>query len=269
QMTLLGSEKKDLQTRLDQRNSEYKNLEQKLSAANKQIGTLEGDLREKLALLTASNQKASDLERKSDDLTRRTTTLSKQAEELARKLEAMGLSLKAAEQTAALVPGLREDLKKEREKYLSEEAIAKALEKEIARRLEELASANKKLADAQERSRSLERDLTNKDKDLTSTRADLARALTLEEKLAAMQKSRNERIKELLDAQRTIEALRNHGEQRFAGIELTGRHVVFLVDMSGSMELIDENTPAPRKWAEVAATAARIMKSLPELRKYQ
>ena len=35
-------------------------------------------------------------------------------------------------------------------------------------------------------------------------------------------------------------------ENRFEGIALTGRRVVFLVDMSGSMELVDEKTPAQR-----------------------
>jgi von Willebrand factor type A domain len=58
-------------------------------------------------------------------------------------------------------------------------------------------------------------------------------------------------------------------ENRFAGIELTGRRVVFLVDMSGSMELIDEQTIAPDKWPLLCETLAKIMKSLPDLTHYQ
>ena len=38
-------------------------------------------------------------------------------------------------------------------------------------------------------------------------------------------------------------------DERFEGIALTGRRVVFLVDMSGSMDLVDDKTPAA---AEVA-----------------
>jgi hypothetical protein len=58
-------------------------------------------------------------------------------------------------------------------------------------------------------------------------------------------------------------------DNRFAGISLTGRRVVFLVDMSGSMEMVDENTEAPQKWTEVRQTLARIMRSLPDLEKFQ
>jgi hypothetical protein len=58
-------------------------------------------------------------------------------------------------------------------------------------------------------------------------------------------------------------------ENRFAGIALTGKRVVFLVDMSGSMELVDPDTPAPSKWEGVRETVAKIMASLPELEKFQ
>jgi hypothetical protein len=39
--------------------------------------------------------------------------------------------------------------------------------------------------------------------------------------------------------------------------------------MSGSMELTDERTPAPGKWRAVRDTLAQLMKSLPELEKFQ
>jgi hypothetical protein len=58
-------------------------------------------------------------------------------------------------------------------------------------------------------------------------------------------------------------------ESRFAGIALTGNRVVFLVDMSGSMELVDENTVDPDKWPLVAETVGKLMHSLPDLRQYQ
>jgi hypothetical protein len=35
------------------------------------------------------------------------------------------------------------------------------------------------------------------------------------------------------------------------------------------MDLVDENTPAPTKWADVRATVARLMRSLPSLEKFQ
>jgi hypothetical protein len=67
------------------------------------------------------------------------------------------------------------------------------------------------------------------------------------------------------DASAKVKALEN----RFAGITLTGRHVMFLVDMSGSMELIDENTAEPDKWPLVCDTVAKIMTSLPDLKFFQ
>src|SRR5437899_491765 len=42
-----------------------------------------------------------------------------------------------------------------------------------------------------------------------------------------------------------------------------------LVDMSGSMDLVDEHTPAPNKWLGVRETLAKVMRSLPDLDKFQ
>jgi hypothetical protein len=88
---------------------------------------------------------------------------------------------------------------------------------------------------------------------------------------------------DLTDANRAIAALERDkkslleqvvrvtsaAENRFEGIALTGRRVIFLVDMSGSMELVDERTPDSQKWKGVRETLAKVMRSLPELSKYQ
>jgi hypothetical protein len=58
-------------------------------------------------------------------------------------------------------------------------------------------------------------------------------------------------------------------DNRFAGIQLTGRRVIFLVDMSGSMKMTDDNTYAPQKWPIVADTVLKVMRSLPDLEKFQ
>jgi hypothetical protein len=63
--------------------------------------------------------------------------------------------------------------------------------------------------------------------------------------------------------------LRLAADNRFAGIQLSGRRVVFLVDMSGSMKMVDEKTVAPDKWPTVASTVVKVMKSLPDLEKFQ
>jgi hypothetical protein len=52
-------------------------------------------------------------------------------------------------------------------------------------------------------------------------------------------------------------------------VTLTGRRVLFLVDMSGSMELVDENVPAPSKWVGVRETLAKVLRSMPDVEQFQ
>jgi hypothetical protein len=66
-----------------------------------------------------------------------------------------------------------------------------------------------------------------------------------------------------------INKLEIESDQRFAGIALTGKNVVFLVDMSGSMDRTDENTVAPTKWPTVRDTMLKVMRSLPDLERFQ
>jgi hypothetical protein len=58
-------------------------------------------------------------------------------------------------------------------------------------------------------------------------------------------------------------------ETRFAGVAMTGKRVVFLVDISGSMAKTDDRTPNPAKWPLVVDTVAKVMRSIPTLEKYQ
>ncbi|MFO0846867.1 MAG: vWA domain-containing protein, partial [Gemmataceae bacterium] len=96
------------------------------------------------------------------------------------------------------------------------------------------------------------------------------------ERLAAMAKVVSDRQAalaaadlKLARAEKEKHVLMTASESRFAGIELTGERVVFLVDTSGSMEQLDENTASPQKWEEVRQTVARVMRSLPKLEKFQ
>jgi uncharacterized coiled-coil DUF342 family protein len=66
-----------------------------------------------------------------------------------------------------------------------------------------------------------------------------------------------------------FDKLRVDSESKFAGIALTGKRVVFLVDISGSMKLTDERTPNPKKWPIVIETVAKVMRSLPDLESFQ
>lgn len=66
-----------------------------------------------------------------------------------------------------------------------------------------------------------------------------------------------------------INKLDRDSESRFAGIAMTGKAVVFVVDMSGSMDKLDAQSAAPHKWPVVCETVAKVMRSIPNLERYQ
>jgi Mg-chelatase subunit ChlD len=117
---------------------------------------------------------------------------------------------------------------------------------------DQLPDLRKELSGYRDKSSGAETRLASLEKELAQSRA-LADQLRDDKKLLAHQMAR----------------ARADADNRFAGIALTGRRVVFLVDMSGSMEFVDEKTPAPDKWLGVRQTLAKIARSLPELEKFQ
>src|SRR5262249_19617617 len=66
-----------------------------------------------------------------------------------------------------------------------------------------------------------------------------------------------------------INKIQIESENKFAGIAMTGKNVVFLVDMSGSMDRTEENVLAPDKWPGVRDTLCKVMRSIPDLDKFQ
>jgi hypothetical protein len=124
------------------------------------------------------------------------------------------------------------------------------------RRVDELSAA---LRDAEERSKQLQTDL----------QAYRARLLAAETKSEQAERSVDMLQREKRSLSDKVDQARAAAENRFEGIALTGRRVIFLVDMSGSMELIDIRTPAANKWVGVRETLAKVMRSLPDLEKFQ
>lgn len=126
------------------------------------------------------------------------------------------------------------------------------LEKELDSRGRDLASRAKTLQELDTLRVKLMRDLDLRDRDLAAANL-------------ALERARNDKISLVKETGR----LRTEMDSRFAGIALTGKRVVFLVDMSGSMELVDPRTSDPSKWVGVRETLTKVMKSLPGLEKYQ
>jgi hypothetical protein len=132
--------------------------------------------------------------------------------------------------------------------------------KDLDKQLAALLAADKetlaKLNVQELRIKVLEQDLDKSKKDLAASAGD-AQAI-----IAALQKEKLVLVDRARAAQ--LEA-----EQRFAGIALTGENVLFLLDMSGSMAMIDEKTPDPDKWPLVCETVVQLMRSIKGLAFFQ
>lgn len=176
----------------------------------------------------------------------------RQAEGLAGKLDDAEARMRKLQALADQLPGLRADVKTYRDKLAAEAALSQSLEKEMDDRQRELARLTKDVKDLRAARRGLEEDLAARGKELGEARS----------VIEGLQTDRT--------ALRTeADRLRASVDNRFAGVTLTGRRVLFLVDMSGSMELVDENTPAPAKWQAVRETLAKILRSMPDVEQFQ
>ncbi len=227
---------------LDQTRSRIADLNRDMAQRDKMIASLQSesaDAADRLAKKNRELEKEKMTARKRIDdlevLVREKEKLvgaaSRAADDLADRLHDADALAKRLRTQAEMVPGLRDELKTSRERLSTAE--------------EKLVTAGRSLDDLDELKKKLGSDLV------------LARR----------------RIDELQDDKKALvnEAARARlaAENRFAGIELAGRKVVFLIDMSGSMEMVDENTAAPDKWTGVRETLAKIMRSLPDLEKFQ
>lgn len=135
-------------------------------------------------------------------------------------------------------------------------------------------TAKAKAADAQ---------LADLDAKLRAVQKDAAAMKSSGDDLAAARGTVKDLQKKIDDANATIidlqgqkakladkfDKLRVDSDNKFAGIAMTGKRVVFVVDTSGSMKLIDDKTPAPEKWPTVVETVAKVMRTLPDLEQYQ
>jgi hypothetical protein len=241
----LEEEKNDLQKSLNAKQAEAADLARRLKISGQRIVTLESDVSERMKRQEAESARAVALEKDLRLSEKRGDKETARNRELAEELAAARLRLKELQMAAEKVPSLQADLKNARQQYAAEKALASTLEKEIAKRMSDLNATDQKLEGLTASRRSLERDIEARDKEMDALRQE------------------NKTLKG--------EAVRARAaaENRFAGITLTGRRVLFLIDMSGSMNLMDENTPAPMKWADVRNTIASLMSSLPNLEKYQ
>ncbi len=179
-----------------------------------------------------------------------------------------------------------------------------AAEDELQKKQKELESLTRKVTKAQTESDDLQRMLREREQlraeSAKAANAAGARAASLEKKYIAAEKKLDTLMRSQTDAAKMqarvselekelshdnamivdlqgekakladkINKIQIEAEQKFAGIAMTGKRVVFLVDMSGSMDRTDYDTLDPTKWPTVRETLIKIMRSLPDLEKFQ
>lgn len=259
------------------------------------ISSLESQIAQAQSRLAATT---SDLKKAQDEA----TTLARLRDQTAQELAAARSELADWQKTA---DALR---KKSQQQEQSAQALAEQLAKKSTDEKQlrsEIAAAEQRISSLEVLLRDRDKDLTvasARVKELTEQlhslegqlrmlRAKSQESLSEQgEKLAAAQariqeleKFLNNRKSSLIELQRTLDDLQSEkrslseqlakfrlaADNRFAGISLTGRRVIFIIDMSGSMRMVNAQTEAPGKWPLVIATTTKIMRSLPDLEKFQ
>jgi hypothetical protein len=161
----------------------------------------------------------------------------------------------------------------------SAEELAKLLRQKERERDDVMAKTVKleeQLNDADAKLRSARKEVDAATNDLASMKKTGNELSQARSTIADLQKKLDDSNAHIIDLQGDkkkladkFDRLRIESESKFAGIAMTGKRVVFLVDISGSMKLVDEKTVAPAKWPTVCETVAKVMRSLPDLDQYQ
>jgi hypothetical protein len=139
------------------------------------------------------------------------------------------------------------------------ESKAMILERDLDKQRMGVAEANKRQDDLSTLKVLLEQSLAAAKSDLEKSRRELAEAKLANGNLSGESTALTQQVSRLQAA----------AENRFAGIELTGRNVMFLIDMSGSMGMKNYTERDPEKWPLLCEILAKLMRSLPDLRQFQ
>ncbi len=223
-------------------------------AANtkKLLGIATSDIDDAKKKLAAAN---SDLDSVRDELAGAETRASTLADEMRKKDKTVAaLTTRAADASTAA-----EDLQKLLRERQTDLAALTAKNRDTLKQLSDL--------DAKYRA------LAKETADTKTTAADLAAARNAE---ATLKKEMADARTQIIDLQGQkqkladkFDRLRIDSDNKFAGIALTGKNVVFLIDVSGSMRLKNDDLPDADKWGGVIQTVGKVMRSVPDLERYQ
>jgi chromosome segregation ATPase len=258
-----------------------------------ETASVRSNLTDTQLLLADEQMRNLELQLNVEEVAGRLAKAENERDEQAKQLALTRQELDQAGKRLALVEQRASDTAKElavTEKKLDEqkraatvlEARSTISEEELAKKKTEIAALNKtidrskKSAEELEvllRERERERDaeakkvgelnksiesMTKARGELDKQTTDLAKALDQIKKLEKQVGDSNAAIVDLQGTKAKladkINRLEIESQNRFAGISLTGKRVVFLIDMSGSMEMLDEKTLEGSKWGTVRDT---------------
>ena len=245
-LAVARDEAKAAQERLDATQLDLAAIEKKAGATAKELATARAEMTD-ADLLLKKRQK--DIE----SLTKKDAATATQVDGLQRLVRtkddervAMETRMSSAQKELTdLEARLRATQKELDAQLAAAQTAAKALAEELAAAKAGAAKAGEELGTA----RAQIKDLTRKVDDANVTIIDLqGDKAKLADKYNKFQKD---------------------SESRFAGVAMTGKRAVFLVDMSGSMGKRDLQTLDSTKWPLVIETVCKVMRSIPTLERYQ
>jgi von Willebrand factor type A domain len=241
-----------------------------LAASKAAVLALQADLGDTKAKLTAEVE----------DLKAKVVAVTAERDETARQLAVARTDVSSLEtrlaKSATDAQTVRDELRKRTaaaEQSAAKLAAASQTSAELSQLLrkkeDELAAAAARIKEADDKLRDLDARLAIAEKKTGDAAAVRTQARDAEQKLAAATATIIDLQGEKKKLADKIDQLKTDADAKFAGIATTGKRVVLLVDVSGSMKLVDEKTPAPAKWRTVVETIGKILRSIPDLDQVQ
>jgi predicted nucleic acid-binding Zn-ribbon protein len=209
------------------------------------------------------------------DLATRTDELRREADRRAAAERKLSDALSLAEQ----VPLLRQRVKELETEIATGKRQIKEMQERLALEEKRRTAAEEQLA-MLPRLRDQLAETLRKTSDLEATRSQLLkekeqgtlRLTELQRVLETVQQENATLRQQVKQEQSTTGTLRKQladADARFAGIDLSGKRVVLLVDKSGSMDYSEGNKPDPAKWPTVCRTVSQVLGSLRDVERFQ
>ena len=238
----LETDLKSAMSRVDAERKRVDSLDGVLGKTSARLKEEEAALRAARANLVAVG-KLRDAERvRADDLAKSLAQRERDLEATSKSLTASNRTRTTIEKTLAKRDAEIQDLQDYKDRYVASMKRELALDEKLKARVAELATLERGSKDALTRIGKMEKDYRD----------------ALQSADTKVRRLENEK-----------QAIRRAAENRFAGITLTGKKVIFLVDTSGSMMMLDSKTDSPQKWQEVYTTVGKLMRSMPVMEQYQ